>query len=81
MAVITKITKSNHYTMRGGLTFCEAEYNDYYYAGEKYVRIQTFGSNDRQEKGKQSQVIHLDKNTAKQLVEYLKNSFNLYFNL
>ena len=45
--------------------------------GEKYVRIQTFGSNNRQEKGKQSQVIHLDKNTAKQLVEFLKNSFNI----
>ena len=77
MAIITKISKTSNYTMRGGLTFCEAEYNDYTYKGEKYVRIQTFGSNERQEKGKQSQVIHLDKNTAKQLVEYLKKSFNL----
>ncbi len=78
MAVITKITKSNdYYAMRGGLTFCEAEYNDYNYLGETYVRIQTFGSNHRQEKGKQSQVIHLDRNTAKQLVEYLKQSFNI----
>ena len=77
MAIITKIKKSNDYTMRGGLTFCEAEYNEYSYLGEKYVRIQTFGSNQRQEKGKQSQVIHLDRNTAKQLVEYLEQSFNL----
>jgi hypothetical protein len=77
MAVVTKITKSTNYSMRGGLTFCEAEYNDYTYGGEKYVRIQTFGSNERQEKGKQSQVIHLDRNTAKQLVDYLKASFDI----
>ena len=76
MAIITKITKSNNYAMRGGLTFCEAEYNDYTYNGVKYVRIQTFGSNSRQVKGKQSQVIHLDEATAKQLVDYLKESFN-----
>lgn len=73
---ITNITKSNNYTMRGGLTFCDAEYNEYIYKGKKYVRLQTFGSNNRKVKGKQSQVIHLDENTAKQLVEYLKNSFN-----
>ncbi|MDE7070515.1 MAG: hypothetical protein K2O86_00900 [Clostridia bacterium] len=77
MAIITKITKTNNYTLRGGLTFCEAEYNDYFYEGEKYVRIQTFGSEDRQKRGKQSQVIHLDRKTAKQLVEFLQKSFNL----
>ena len=77
MAVITKITKTNNYTVKGGLTFCEAHYNDYIYRGEKYVRIQTFGSSTRQEQGKQSQVIHLDRGTAQQLVEYLKQSFNL----
>lgn len=77
MAIITKITKTNNYNMKGGVTFCEAEYNDYTYEGVKYVRIQTFGSSDRQIKGKQSQVIHLDKNTAKQLIEYLKNSFGI----
>lgn len=76
MAIITKITKSNNYTMKGGLTTCEAEYNDYTYDGVKYVRIQTFGSEDRQIKGKQSQVIHLNANTAKQLVEYLRSSFD-----
>ena len=77
MAIITKIIKTDNYTMKNGLTFCEAKYNDYTFEGEKYVRIQTFGSSERKEKGKQSQVIHLDKNTAKQLIEYLKNSFDL----
>ena len=78
MAVITKISKNNNfYQVRGELTFCEAEYNDYTYLGEKYVRIQTFGSSQRQDRGKQSQVIHIDKNTAIQLVEYLKQSFKI----
>ena len=77
MAIITKLTKNGNYTMKGGLTFCEAEYNDYEYLGKKYARIQTFGSNQRQEKGKQSQVIHLDENTAKILVDYLKKTFNI----
>lgn len=63
--------------MNKSLTECEAEYNDFYIDGKKYVRIQTFGSDERQVKGKQSQVIHIDRNTAKQLVELLKNSFNL----
>ena len=77
MAIISKITKTHNYNMKGGVTFCEAEYNDYTYLGEKYVRIQTFGSNMRQERGKQSQVIHLNKDTARQLVEYLKQSFDI----
>ena len=53
MAIISGITKRNSgYAMRGGLTFCEAEYNEYYYLEKKYVRIQTFGSAQRQEQGK-----------------------------
>ena len=77
MAIIKKITISNNYSMKSNLTFCEAEYNEYYYNNKKYVRIQTFGSDSRQERGKQSQVIHLDENTAKILIEYLKQSFNI----
>ena len=76
MAIISKITKSQNYNMKGGVTFCNAEYNDYTYRGEKYARIQTFGSSMRQEQGKQSQVIHLNEETAKQLVEYLKDTFD-----
>ena len=77
MAIITKITKIGNYTMRGSLTFCEAKYNDYCYDGEKYVRIQTFCSKNRKEKGKQSQVINLDRTTAKALVELLQKSFDI----
>ena len=78
MAIITKISKSNEeYQMKNRLTNCEALYNDYLFNGEKYVRIQTFGSEDRKDKGKQSQVLHLNKETAIVLIQYLKNSFNL----
>ena len=64
--------------MNKSLTECEAEYNDFYIDGKKYVRIQTFGSDERQVKGKQSQVIHIDRNTAKQLVELAKKFFLIY---
>ena len=77
MAIIKKIEKTNNYNMKNSLTFCNAEYNEYYYNNEKFVRIQTFGSDDRKEKGKQSQVIHLNRDTAIQLVKLLSNSFNI----
>ncbi len=77
MAIIKKIEKTNNYNMKNSLTFCNAEYNEYYYNNEKFVRIQTFGSDERKEKGKQSQVIHLNRDTAIQLVKLLSNSFNI----
>lgn len=63
--------------MKNSLTFCNAEYNEYYYNNEKFVRIQTFGSDERKEKGRQSQVIHLNRDTAIRLVKLLSNSFNI----
>lgn len=77
MAIIKQIEKTNNYNMKNSLTFCNAEYNEYYFNNEKYVRIQTFGSEERKEKGKQSQVIHLNRDTAIQLVKLLSNSFNI----
>ena len=78
MAVIKKLEKiNNYYEMKGNLTTCEADYNEYVYKGEKFVRIQTFGSVYRKERGKQSQVLHINKEIAKQLVEYLTETFKL----
>lgn len=34
MAIITKLTRTNNYTMRGELTTCEAEYSDYTFEGK-----------------------------------------------
>lgn len=78
MAVIKKLKKINdYYQMKGNLTSCEANYNEYIYKGEKFVRIQTFGSKFREKRDKQSQVLHINKEIAKQLVEYLTETFKL----
>lgn len=44
---------------------------------EKYLQIDTYGSSDRQIKGKISQSIQLNQQTAKILVEILKREFNI----
>lgn len=78
MAIIKKITKKEeNYVMKGRITCCNAQYNDCTNNEEKFVRIQTFGCVDRIEEGKQSQVIHISKEMAKQLISLLKESFNL----
>ena len=38
----------------------------------KYLILSTFGSSSRKEKGKASQIIHLDKETASDLVSILQ---------
>lgn len=38
----------------------------------KYLILSTFGSDTRKEKGKASQIIHLDKETATELVSILQ---------
>ncbi|MCL2770752.1 MAG: hypothetical protein FWD89_00360 [Firmicutes bacterium] len=79
MAIITKIDKGGEKKLTRAITYCEAEYNEYFegHKNEKFVGIQTFGSKDRVDQGKQSQVIHLNKETAIKLVELLRKSFNL----
>lgn len=78
MARIVKLIESGEeYTTRNDVSQCIAKPNVYKHAGEQMVRLQTFGSNYRQEKGKQSQVLHIDKEIAQQLIEILKNTFNL----
>jgi hypothetical protein len=41
------------------------------------VRLQTFGSSVRQEKGKQSQDLHIDKKIAIELVKVLQDTFRI----
>lgn len=77
MAFINKIEKTESYEMRGNVTSCRAEYNEFYHAGEKCVCILTFGSETRKKPNEPSQTIHLNKKIASQLVEYLKQSFDL----
>lgn len=78
MAIITNIDKIPDKDITNSiLTVCEANYNTGKYKGVKYARIQTYGSDERQKKGKQSQVLHIDENIARQLVDLLKNTFDI----
>jgi hypothetical protein len=43
--------------------------------GEKYIQIDTYGSEERQEAGKVSQTIQLSKEAAKQLKRIIENTY------
>ncbi|WP_042149693.1 hypothetical protein [Paucisalibacillus sp. EB02] len=45
--------------------------------GTKYVQIDTYGTNDRLYRGKISQSIQIDKNSAEKLIQILKKEFGL----
>ncbi len=78
MAKITKLNVTNEfYVTRSGVSECIAEVNVYKHLGEPMVRLQTFGSSVRQEKGKQSQVLHIDKKIAIELVKVLQDTFHI----
>lgn len=44
--------------------------------GKSYVQLSTFGSKARKTPGKQSQVIQLDEDSARQLVEIIKQTYS-----
>ena len=44
---------------------------------EKYVTLSTFGSAERKNSGSASQVLHIDKECAKSMVEILTREFDL----
>ena len=71
MAKITKIyekveTKSCKHVTDVEMEIAKSDDN-------KYLILSTFGSSSRKEKGKASQIIHLDKETASDLVSILEN--------
>lgn len=53
----------------------EATYNILYKDGEKYLEVTTYGSKDREMKGKASQIIQLNKEAIKQLKEIIDKEF------
>jgi hypothetical protein len=52
-------------------------YTDFKVNGKKYFQIDTYGSNDREMKGKTSQSFQIDKEAAKLLIDVLKREFEL----
>lgn len=54
-----------------------ATYSTFDSYGEHYVQIDTYGRSDREQPGKISQSIQLDKEMASYLVDLLKREFDL----
>lgn len=73
MALINKI---DHLTRNSRVhEVVEATYNILYKDGEKYLEVTTYGSKDREMKGKASQIIQLNKEAIKQLKEIIDKEF------
>ena len=50
-------------------------YNTGDVGGEKYVSLSTYGSDTREYKGKASQVLHIDKESARKIIDILNKEF------
>lgn len=78
MALISKnnITKSDK-ERNSVHEVVESTYSVFEKYGEKFFQLDTYGSPDRKLKGKISQSIQLDKDSAEFLVKTLRNYFNI----
>lgn len=71
MAKVVKIIK-NQKLKTTNKKFSEVEMAISFSDDNKYIIMETFGSINRQDKGKASQIIHLDKDMVNKLIEILK---------
>lgn len=55
----------------------KADYTIATYDGEKFLRIQMYGSRSRQNVGRVSQTLHLNKSDAEEMIKLLKNAFDI----
>lgn len=55
----------------------DADYDIFINDGQKYLQIDTYGSADREDVGKVSQSIQLNEEVAKQLLQVIKNEFDI----
>ena len=74
MAKIVQFTKGNGNVSRR-ISEVECVYNTGIIRGKKYVTLSTYGSSSRQNSGSASQVIHVDEESAKMIIDILKNEF------
>lgn len=70
MAIINKIYETSSTKNSKNITTAEMEITTT--DNNRYLVLSTFGSNTRKEKGKASQIIHLDKETASELASILQ---------
>jgi hypothetical protein len=57
--------------------YVPSKYCSFTFNNEKYLQIDTYGSNDREFKDKISQSIQIDKEMAKKLINILQNEFEI----
>ena len=76
MARISKIEKLER-NRNSVHTEVECTYSTFYESGEKYIQIDTYGTEQRQVKKQPSQKIQFDKETAISLINIIKKEFVL----
>lgn len=76
MAIIKEFTKGTG-KISNRISEVECVYNTGIVNGEKYVSFSTFGSSIRQNGGSASQVLHIDIDSAKEIIKILSKEFGL----
>lgn len=76
MAKIKKFIKGTG-KVSSRISEVDCVYNVGYVNDEKYVTLLTFGSAERKNSGSASQVLHIDKECAKSMVDILTREFDL----
>lgn len=69
---IAKINKNSHIQKE-----TECTYNVFYFDDNKYIQFDTYGTSERKTSPKSSQTIQFSRETAKYLINILKNEFDL----
>ena len=76
MAKIKEFVKGNG-NVSNRISEVECIYNTGVVNGEKYVSFSTFGSSTRKNGGSASQVLHIDKESAKEIIKILSMEFEI----
>lgn len=77
MATIKRFIKDNQGIIKNKISETDCTYKIGFLNGEKYVIFSTSGSEDRKVKGKSSQVLHFNLQSAKEIIEILKEEFGI----
>ncbi|KAF5067506.1 methionyl-tRNA formyltransferase [Acetobacterium wieringae] len=76
MAKIISFEKGSG-NIKGRISEVECVYNTGIVNGERYLSFSTYGSKNREFTGSASQVLHFNKENAEEMIQILKQEFNL----
>jgi hypothetical protein len=77
MAFVQAFRRGNRQTVRRQPTTVECHYSVSGSGGTKLLQLDTFGSKDRENPGKQSQTLQIDEAGARILIELLRAEFEI----